>query len=715
MGGCLRYAGLMSPSAQTSVRAPVESGAGGVEPIVGIDLGTTNSLIAVCGWSGGALSAVGPRCLAREDGGVMVPSVVRYDACGAVESVGAEAKARAAEFPRSTVFSVKRLMGRSLKDAAKDLPVLPFAVVEGPNATARVAVPVAAGGEKVISPQEVSAAILSELKRLGERALGVPVRRAVITVPAYFDDAQRQATRDAARLAGLEAVRIVAEPTAAALAYGLGLREAAVTGIGGGGGGKAGAATLRERLVVVYDLGGGTFDVSVLRITPNPDATDGGAGAGAGGERAGGLTVADFFQVLSTSGDTRLGGDDMDAAVVQWFLQETGGGGAAGLEPSALEPAMLARVRAAAEKVKIELSSADSAEMVVDGVAGVGVTRARLTRAKFEELIEPLVQRTLESCRRAMSDARRALDGVPIDSVILVGGATRVPLVRKRVGELFGLEPYTALDPDQVVALGAAVQASVLMSAGAGGGGGAGASGRGGAAPGLLIDVVPLSLGIETVGGAMAKLIMRNASVPARASEMFSTSVDNQTGIKINVLQGEREMAADCRLLGKFELKGIPAMPAGIPKLKVEFIVDASGVLSVRAVELRSGKALSAQVVPNHGLSRDEVERIERESVTHAREDMTRHRVVDLISHTAFDLGMIERQLSRHESALDAEYAAGLKTRIAALRSVIDRARADHRSVNPDEFQRAKEELDRASIRLHEVAITRSLQEEAGA
>ncbi len=692
-----------------------------MEPIVGIDLGTTNSLIAVCGWSGGALSAVGPRCLAREDGGVMVPSVVRYDARGAVESVGAEAKARAAEFPRSTVFSVKRLMGRSLKDAAKDLPVLPFAVVEGPNATARVAVPVAAGGEKVISPQEVSAAILSELKRIGERALGVPVRRAVITVPAYFDDAQRQATRDAARLAGLEAVRIVAEPTAAALAYGLGLREAAVTGIGGGGGGKAGAATLRERLVVVYDLGGGTFDVSVLRITPNPDAP--GGSAGAGGERAGGLTVADFFQVLSTSGDTRLGGDDMDAAVVQWFLQETGGGGAAGLEPATLEPATLdpttlARVRAAAEKVKIELSSADSAEMVVDGgvgAASAGTARARLTRAKFEELIEPLVLRTLESCRRAMSDARRALDGVPIDAVILVGGATRVPLVRERVGELFGLEPYTALDPDQVVALGAAVQASVLMSAGAGSGSGAGASGRGGAAPGLLIDVVPLSLGIETVGGAMAKLIMRNASVPARASEMFSTSVDNQTGIKINVLQGEREMAADCRLLGKFELKGIPAMPAGIPKLKVEFIVDASGVLSVRAVELRSGKALSAQVVPNHGLSRDEVERIERESVTHAREDMTRHRVVDLISHTAFDLGMIERQLSRHESALDAEYAAGLKTRIAALRSVIDRARADHRSVNPDEFQRAKEELDRASIRLHEVAITRSLQEEAGA
>ncbi|QOJ00353.1 MAG: Fe-S protein assembly chaperone HscA [Phycisphaeraceae bacterium] len=624
--------------------------------IVGIDLGTTNSLIAVA-------DERGPRVIADEGGRVMVPSVVRYsvDAGGraVVESVGDEAKRRAADAPERTVSSVKRIMGRSIKDAAGDLPFLPYRVVEGANRTARVEVPGVSGGPPaVVSPQEVSAAILREMKARAERALGRPVTRAVVTVPAYFDDAQRQATRDAGRLAGLEVVRIVNEPTAAALAYGLGLRA-------GGG-----ATT-----IAVYDLGGGTFDVSVLRVTHAADA---------GG--------TDFFRVLATAGDTHLGGDDLDRALAAVFEREIAA--LPGVDAAAAaSPAFRAALAREAERVKIELSESESASARVEA-PGAGVYRRAVTRAEFETLIEPLIARTLACCERAVRDASLT---APVDAVVMVGGCTRVPLVRRRVGESFGVTPYTAIDPDRAVALGAAVQGAILS---------------GGVKGTLLLDVIPLSLGIETAGGAVAKIIPRNAMVPARAREMFSTQADGQTAIKLHVLQGEREMVEDCRSLGVFHLRGLPPMPAGIPQVEVEFLVDANGVLNVSAHERRSGKRASLQVVPNHGLSRDEVDRIERDSYLHARDDMTRHRVVDLTVNSRLDLKWVGERLAKHRDRLDPADASCLDRGIAGLRSMVDAASADWRAVDPDAFHAAKESLDRAAVRLMEVSIAASLRED---
>lgn len=613
--------------------------------VVGIDLGTTNSLVAFC-------DEKGPRVLLDSRGRALVPSVVRIDEASV--RVGTEAVDESAGSER-TISSVKRLMGRSLEDAKPDLPFLHFNVVAGESETARVSIPFAGGGAKVVSPQEVSAYILRKLKDQAEAALGAPVERAVITVPAYFDDAQRQATRDAGRLAGLEVIRIVNEPTAAALAYGLG---AGLTGDRGG-----------ERLVAVYDLGGGTFDVSILRITPG----------GSGEETS-------FFEVLATSGDTHLGGDDADHALMRRLLGDA---------PESLSGAERRILKREAEALKVRLSEHETAR--VEFSLGARRIEAVVSRAEYEVLVEPLIQRTIESCQRAMADAAKTLRAEPkIERVIMVGGMTRTPLVRQRVGAFFGLEPYTAVDPDQVVALGAAVQASILSGATRGA---------------LLLDVIPLSLGIETVGGAVAKLIVRNSTVPARASEFFSTSVDNQTSIRLSVFQGEREMAADCRRLGEFHLRGIPPMPAGIPQLEVQFLVDSSGVLSVSAYERRSGKRAALQVIPNHGLTRDEVDRMERESFVHAREDMKRHRIVDLIANSALDLKWIGERFERFKDILEAENRVELLGRIEALRDFVERARVDWESVDADEFHRAKEQLDRASMRLQEVGIAMSLKE----
>ncbi len=673
------------------------------DPIVGIDLGTTNSLVAVAHWPPGDSANAAPRVIPDRDGRELVPSAVRFNADGTT-TVGRAARDAAAEFPLTTVVSVKRLMGRSLADAAGDLKYLSYRVVDGPHNTVRVEIPpnepsAQAEGErplakaarpaKLVSPQEVSALILRALKDQASAALGVEVRKAVITVPAYFDDAQRQATRDAARLAGLDAVRIVNEPTAAALAYGLGLRIQGGTGVppvsaASAGTGNTGGMPVppSAQTILVYDLGGGTFDASILRITPGAAVND------ASPDK----TPAHYFPVLAASGDTAPDPHDCHHALVALFTREIGE--RFSVTPDAFDPGTRRSLRDLAEQAKIRLSSTETARLRID-LGDSRVYDRTLTRAEFEALIDPFVVRTLDRCRQAMRDARRDLDEAPISAVVLVGGATRTPLVRRRVAELFKLEPYTALNPDTVVALGAAVQGAILS---------------GSSTSALLLDVIPLSLGIETVGGAAAKLIIRNSPVPARASEHFSTGVDNQTSIKLHVVQGEREMAADCRSLGTFHLAGIPPMPAGIPRVTVDFLVDASGVLSVQAIEERSGKRASIQIVPNHGLTREEVDRIEADSFANAREDMTRHRVADLVSHATLDVSMVTRQLERYRAELDPAYASQLDSAVAGVRAFIARAEADWKSVNADEFQQAKESLDRSSIPLQELAIKKSLQ-----
>src|SRR5579871_5152924 len=481
--------------------------------IVGIDLGTTNSLVAV-------MDLTSPRILSG-----IVPSVVSVKDSGEIIA-GAEAREMLITHPERTVYSAKRLMGRGRADIEVELKLFPFRVVEGSESVLQLRL-----GDKVMTPPQVSAHILRKLKLDAEAALGEPVTQAVITVPAYFDDAQRQATRDAGRIAGLDVLRIVNEPTAAALAYGLDERK--------------------NGTIAVYDLGGGTFDCSILSIS------DG------------------VFKVLATNGDTYLGGDDFDRAIMEVAARDMG------VDLSKRDPELLQHLRDVAEKVKILLSSLDSAEFVLKMPSRGIDFRRSFTRAEFESILAPFIDRTLEKCRSALRDA--GLKPTQMDEVVLVGGSTRIPFVRKRVGEFFGRTPHTELNPDEVVALGAAVQADILT---------------GGRRNMLLLDVIPLSLGMETLGGAMDKLVHRNSTVPAVGRQRYSTNFDNQTSIEINIYQGERELVRDCRKLGTFKLSGIPPMPAMMPQVDVTFLVDANGLLTVTAREQRSGKEAAVTVEP---------------------------------------------------------------------------------------------------------------------
>ncbi len=658
--------------------------------IIGIDLGTTNSLVAYC-------DPTGPRCIADEKGRNLLPSIVRLSTDdGSPQAIGFEAREHAVEHPTNTVYSIKRLMGRGIADLADELPHLPYQVQAGENDTARVRI-----GDRLISPPEISAMILQKLRRRAEVQFGQPVRKAVVTVPAYFDDAQRQATRDAGRIAGLQVVRIVNEPTAAALAYNLGLRPVPPQGAtstsastsltpgcpsgekkGGllpivGGGTNDNVAVEAHKtnppithddamIVAVFDLGGGTFDFSILRL----QATDAG--------------VVD--QVLGTAGDTHLGGDDVDRMIIELVQNEmrTQFGQSLGFPPATLQA-----LRNFAEATKIKLSDSDSATIEIQ-LGADRVYRRTLTRLELETMMQPWLERALSCCRRALQTAK--LQPSDIQKVIMVGGSTRIPLVRDQVRKLFGSEPYIALNPDEVVALGAAVQGAILSGV---------------QRDMLLLDVIPLSLGIETMGGAVAKVIMANSTIPARATEKFTTYVDGQTTVKIHVLQGERELVKDCRSLGQFELRGIPPMPAGLPKIEVTFLVDASGILNVSAIEQRSGKAANIQVVPHHGLSRDEVARIEAASLEHARDDMLAHRRIDLRNQARLDIRNITRQLERVGSQLPASQRQVIDQHIVRVQQL-----ADDAAVEPDLFQKALHELDHATVHLAELAIKQTLAQE---
>jgi len=563
----------------------------------------------------------------------LVPSVIAFAPDGGV-TVGAAARAQAMTNPLSTVYSVKRLMGKSIDDVKDDLKFLPYGVRSGANDIVTVDV-----NGRQLSPQELSAIILREVKSRAEAALGEPITQAVITVPAYFDDAQRQATRDAGRIAGLDVKRIVNEPTAAALAYGLDRAD--------------------DATIAVYDFGGGTFDLSILRV-------------------AGGV-----FQVLATDGDTHLGGDDLDmelidlitGEIVEQFFPDRKTAALAALpadlpasERTAAErafvrsffpPATRQALRNFAENTKIRLSTESAATVQIDLGDGRLYTRT-ITRQEFEALARPWVERTIEHCRIALREA--GLEAGQIDQVVMVGGSTRVPLVRQAVRECFGREPYTAIDPDDVVALGAAVQAGILMGL---------------RRDTLLLDVVPLSLGIETLGGAMGKLIMRNSTVPCQASETFSTHLDGQTAVEIHVLQGERELARDCRSLGRFQLRDIPPMPASMPQIAVTFLIDANGILNVSARELRSGRQATVQITPSHGLSKEEVDRMVKASFKHAREDLHEHRLIDLRNEATRVLAAIDKAVADVGFVLTPEQRHQLDAAVAALRSAGEGQDAD--------------------------------------
>jgi len=591
--------------------------------VIGIDLGTTNSLPAI--WKDGH-----PEILRIEGEAALVPSVVHVKEDGTA-IVGRSARARSLDDPAHTIHSVKRFMGRSLSDVDEEvLARLPYRVTQ----TERGLVQIEVRG-KAFTPQELSALILREVIAQARVAMdGAEIMSAVITVPAYFDDAQRQATRDAARLAGVEVLRIVNEPTAASLAYGLDQRK--------------------EGTVAVYDLGGGTFDVSILNIE------DG------------------VFQVLSTNGDTFLGGDDLDATLVDLLRSELDGKVDAAVFD---DPLFRQSARLAAEKAKIALSKDPETDLVLSlPESGIDVRR-RLTRDEFEGLIAPIVERTLACCRAALADAKLA--PTDIDEVVLVGGSTRVPLVRQRVEELFGRAPHTELNPDEVVALGAAAQAEVLM---------------GGSRDILLMDVTPLSLGLETMGGAAEKLIQRNSRIPCSITEGFTTYADGQTAIDFHVVQGEREMSADCRSLGRFKLTGIPPMAAGMARVGVKFHLDADGILTVTAKEESTGATASIEVKPSHGLADEEVDAMLEASLANAKKDFDERRRVDLIAETGTMLRHAKANLDVANEHLDRESVEDLNEAIAA-------AETAQSSMDLEEVQTARDILDRATMPLATVLM----------
>ena len=575
---------------------------------MGIDLGTTNSLIAII-----HPDTKQPIVLKETDAMALVPSIIHFGAGGAI-AVGQDAKQYLVTEPQNTIFSVKRLMGKSYYDVAERSKLFTYKIYDdGTDNLVKIEV-----NGRFFTPVELSSFILKALKQRAEHILKTPVNKAVITVPAYFNDAQRQATRDAGKLAGLDVLRIVNEPTAASLAYGIGLQSS------------------DEKTVAVYDLGGGTFDVSILRI-------------------AGGI-----FEVLSTNGDTYLGGDDFDNAIAQHWIKELG------LDEAVLQndKSALQELRLKAEEAKIALSTKDTFS---SNIQGRNVT---LTRELFQNLIQPLVNRTIESCRRALVDA--GLQKENIDEVLLVGGATRVPFIKETVSKFFDKKAHDELNPDEVVALGAAVQADILA---------------GNNKDMLLLDITPLSLGIETMGGLMDVLIARNSKIPTKAARQYTTQKDGQSGMRISVYQGERDLVQDNRKLAAFNLTGIPGMPAGLPKIEISFLINADGILVVKAKELRSGVEQQIEVRPQYGLTDAEVEKLLLDSITHAKEDMQQRALVEAQTEGRILVETTKNFVRKNTSFLTSDEQKNTERLLQKLEDKIA-------SGNKDEIQRAIEELN---------------------
>jgi molecular chaperone DnaK len=605
--------------------------------VIGIDLGTTNSCVAI-------MSGGDPVVIANAEGNRTTPSVVGFTEKGE-RLVGQIAKRQAITNPENTVYSIKRLIGRKYdsKEVREALKRLPYKVVSAPNGDAHVEI-----RGKRYSPAEISAMILQKMKQTAEDYLGEPVTEAVITVPAYFDDSQRQATKDAGQIAGLNVLRIINEPTAASLAYGLDKKK--------------------DERIAVYDLGGGTFDISILEI-----------GDG-------------VFEVKSTNGDTFLGGDDFDLRIMDWLVEEFKKDQGIDLKKDRMA---LQRLKEAAERAKIELSSSQETEInlpfITADASGPKHLVMKLTRAKLEQLVDDLVKRTIEPCKKALADA--GITAKDIDEVVLVGGMTRMPKVIQLVREFFGKEPHKGVNPDEVVAVGAAIQGGVL---------------KGEVKDVLLLDVTPLTLGIETLGGVFTRLIERNTTIPTKKSQIFSTAADGQTAVTINVLQGEREMAADNKSLGHFDLVGIPPAPRGVPQIEVTFDIDANGIVHVGAKDLATQKEQSIRITASSGLNKDEIDKMVKDAQAHAAEDKKKRELVEVRNEADNRIYGIEKLLSEHGDKISEEDRNKIKEEIEATRKAME-------GNDLDAIRTATQNLVRASQKIGEEMYKKTASSGAGA